>query len=206
MARISMSLRPASTAARRMLRPMRPNPLIATRTDITKSPCDFLPTRERSLCRFRHFFGGNAKMFVELLEKRTGAKTAEAQKSPIRADDRIPALPNAGLNRDLDRRSADDRRSLGIPRSQQELQTRYRHDPRPHTPSGQKLLRGDRDRDLRAGRKQRDRSRAAFGGNNLVGAPRAAIVEIEGEAELRNILPRQCEHARAVLILECKLP
>src|SRR5262249_2848210 len=116
MARISMSLRPASTAARRMLRPMRPNPLIATRTDITQSPYDPLHTRQRSLC---HLLGGNAKMLIKLFEGSTGAKTAQAHKSSVRADDRIPALADAGFDRDLHVRIADDRCALRMRRREQ---------------------------------------------------------------------------------------
>src|SRR6516165_3813192 len=132
MARISMSLHPASAAARRMLRPIRPNPLIATRTDITKSPYNFLLTCERTLCRLRHFFGANAKMLVKLFEGRTGAEPAHAYKSSIGADDRIPALADAGFNCELDRRRADDRRAFGAGCGEQELETRHGHDARRH--------------------------------------------------------------------------
>jgi hypothetical protein len=48
-----MSLRSASTIARNMFRPMRPNPLMATRTDIARS---FFVTVTRGLDPRVHLF------------------------------------------------------------------------------------------------------------------------------------------------------
>src|SRR6516164_5058661 len=138
MARISMSLRPASTAARRMLRPMRPNPLIATRTDITQSPYDFLQTRQRRLC---HLLGGNAKMLVKLFVGPTRAKPAQAHKSSVGADNLVPALADAGFDADLYRRIADDCFALRRRCGKQQLHARHRDDAHRHALCGQKLLR-----------------------------------------------------------------
>src|SRR6202790_3281297 len=58
--------------------------------------------------------GGNSEMLVELLGGRAGAEAVHAYKCAIVADHRIPAPPDRGLDRDLDRGIADDRLLLPL--------------------------------------------------------------------------------------------
>src|SRR5882757_8573719 len=143
----SISLRPDSAMARSMLRPMRPNPLIATRTAICLSfnyscyprgrrlsrPRGFLRRtpgsagRERIICPLGSPFfgqsqpsaqllqrsvnrrlGGNSEMLVKVLDRGAGAETVHAYKCAIRPDHRVPAEPDRGLDRNLDRGVTDN--------------------------------------------------------------------------------------------------
>ena len=64
--------------------------------------------------RLGHLLGRNTKMLVKLLIGRAGAKAAHADKSGIRADDGVPALADACLDRDVDLGFADQRRLLRL--------------------------------------------------------------------------------------------
>src|SRR5215469_10030702 len=46
-------------------------------------------------------------MPIKILIRRTGAETGHADETPFRADNRIPALADAGFDRDVDFRGAD---------------------------------------------------------------------------------------------------
>src|SRR5579864_6947750 len=100
----SISVRPASTIARRTLRPMRPNPLMATRTDMCRLLLGFLQTRQR---RLGDFLGGYAEVLVKVYVGCAGPETLHADKSSGGTDDRVPALAHAGFDRDIDFRFAD---------------------------------------------------------------------------------------------------
>src|SRR5665213_3018282 len=167
MATTSISRRLASKMARRTLRPIRPNPLIATRTAIqsllkgSRNPCFAVglansgaisrPERvavamhhnpERSgsatshsgalqaLCRsLDHGRGGDAEMRIEVLGRGAGAEAMHADEDAIRADHRVPAEPDRGLDRNLDRGVADDRLALRLRLLQQQIERRHRHHP-----------------------------------------------------------------------------
>jgi hypothetical protein len=60
----------------------------------------------------------------------------------------------------------------------------------------QQLLRLDRQRNLRAGREDRD-FRLAVGLGDFIGAIGALVVGVVGQAELRQVLAGQRQHARA---------
>src|ERR1051325_6043416 len=121
-----MSLRPLSAMARRTLRPMRPNPLMATRTVIKSLPVvqivmaatGHAEYRSLSLlpkfaqCRVGHPLRRNAEMLVEFLIWRTGAEARHADENPVAADNGVPTLPHGGFDPDIHFGVADD----GAPR------------------------------------------------------------------------------------------
>src|SRR5690606_24618319 len=100
----SISLRPDSAMARSTRRPIRPNPLIATRTAIFLSPERELGLfREARLCRSHCRLGGNVEMLVEFRGRRGGAEARHADEGAIKADIAVPAVAYGRLDRDLDR-------------------------------------------------------------------------------------------------------
>src|SRR5262245_22141943 len=117
MATTSTSLRPASAIARRILRPIRPNPLMRTRTVMnysrlnrscyTYSAWSHLPKFGKR--RAGDCFCGNSKLFIQFLVGRAGAKRVHADKYAIGSDDGIPALPHGGFHANSDASTADDR-------------------------------------------------------------------------------------------------
>src|SRR5918995_1374217 len=128
-----MSVRPLSTMARRMLRPMRPNPLIATFTVIVFAP--FLESsksvRASQIMRSEDLLddrlGGDAEVPVEILIGRARAKSGHADEDSVGSDDRIPAEAHGGLDRDLDRRIADDAGTDVLGLSQEEVERGHRY-------------------------------------------------------------------------------
>src|SRR3954468_20053802 len=142
MATTSMASRSASAMARSTLRPIRPNPLMATRTDIPDSftplyrplslaECTLIDSRvpaaalsppqlgERGL---GDFLRRDPEMLVEVLGRRARAERGHADKGAVRADDLVPSLPHRGLDRDLDLGGADDFLPLGCRQSAEELE------------------------------------------------------------------------------------
>src|ERR1700753_1913131 len=96
-----MSLRLASWRARRTRRPMRPNPLIATRSAMT------LFSLQCFLRGLRRGFGGDAEMLVDVLVRRGGAERVHADEDAARSDVTVPAFAHAGFDGDLYCRLAD---------------------------------------------------------------------------------------------------
>src|SRR5688500_19650602 len=107
-----MSLRPLSTMARKMLRPMRPKPLIATRTAMKGS----LGRREKKeggflqLGRdgFNNTFGRDAEVLVERFRRAAGAETVHADEAALVAEDLAPAHFEPGFDRDTGLGLAED--------------------------------------------------------------------------------------------------
>src|SRR5690606_5837927 len=106
MATTSMSLRPLSMMARRTLRPMRPKPLMATRTVMVSLPRSVAvrhgPFGETEAKRARSGvvpgedalddgLGRDAEMLVQLLVGGTGAEARHTDEDAVGADHRIPA-------------------------------------------------------------------------------------------------------------------
>ena len=60
----------------------------------------------------RLLFPGQPEMPVELLIWCAGTETGHADKGSVCADDGIPALPDAGFDRDIHFCRADDSRAL----------------------------------------------------------------------------------------------
>ena len=56
----------------------------------------------------------DAEMFIKFRERRAGAERIHAHENAVRPDDGVPALPDAGLDRHLDGRIADDRAALCV--------------------------------------------------------------------------------------------
>ena len=210
MATTSMSLRPASTAARRTLRPMRPNPLMATRTDISRSPSIaqgrggtpyvVSAISNRAQCRFRHLLGGNAEMLVKLLVRRAGAEPVMPTKAPFEPmmasqPWRMPAstatltaaLPMIAARSASGAASSSSKHGTETTRAEILLRR-------------EEFLRRDRDGDFRAGGEQRH-LRPCRLRRRSVHRRRAAqrFAASRPEPQLRQVLARQRQHARAVL-------
>src|SRR5208282_5842889 len=100
--------------------------LMATRTDIP----GLLRRFQTLQSRLGDLFRRQSKMLVKLLVRRAGAKTGHADKSSGRADDGVPALADAGFDRDIDLGLADDRRALRLRRGEKQFEARHRNDPR----------------------------------------------------------------------------
>src|SRR5579864_8880100 len=109
-----MSWRSASAMARSTLRPMRPNPLMATRTVIAIAP------GRVSYSRSLHFpklaqgrrgdrIGCYAKMFIKVFIGRAGAEPGHADKGAVGADDGVPPFAHRGFDADLNLGIADNR-------------------------------------------------------------------------------------------------
>jgi hypothetical protein len=81
-------VRPDSTMARRMLRPMRPNPLMATFTAMLRSLLRASAGRPRRTTLHGgaggHGFGRDAEMLVEFLVGRAGAEAGHADEGAVR--------------------------------------------------------------------------------------------------------------------------
>src|SRR5581483_1435904 len=107
MATTSTSSRPLSAMARKMLRPMRPNPLMATRTLISQS--FRLNLRKLRCCRLGHCFRCNAEMAEKVLVWGARPETGHADENTVRTDDGVPPLPHGGLNANVYFRMADHR-------------------------------------------------------------------------------------------------
>ena len=86
-------------------------------------------------------------MPIKILIRRTGAETGHADETPFRADNRIPALADAGFDRDIDLCCANHGGTLGFRASQVQLETGYRN-TRQNFPRCEKLARfeGERER------------------------------------------------------------
>src|SRR6185437_741955 len=140
----SMSVRPDSAMARKTLRPMRPNPLMATRTVMTRSrsfklrwpAAGLAQYRLLSLvpklaqCRVSHPFRRNAEMLVEFLVGRAGAERRHAYENTARANDGVPALPHGGFDADIDFGVADDGAARRVRLRGQQFEARHRDDAR----------------------------------------------------------------------------
>src|SRR5665213_365416 len=228
MATTSISRRLASKMARRTLRPIRPNPLIATRIAIqfllkgSRIPCfavsladsgaNSRPERTivamhhnperfdsatshsgalQALCRsLDHGRGSDAEMRIKILGRSAGAEAVHADEDAVRPDHRVPAEPDRGLDRDLDRGVADDRLALRLRLLQQQIERRHRHHPCGDAGGGKLLLGGDGDFDLRARRIQRHLG-LAFRCDQFIAAMAAQIVGAGDRARGRQVLPRQ---------------
>src|SRR5579883_28561 len=112
------SLRPLSKAARSTWRPIRPNPLIATRTAIVLSSGNFLfagPGRPPGRCsetflgRGDHRLRGDAEMYIERLVGSGSAEAAHADEDAVGAEIALPAEAHAGLDADAQRALAEHR-------------------------------------------------------------------------------------------------
>src|SRR6476469_5312826 len=124
----SMSLRPDSTMARRMLRPMRPNPLIATLTVMSESSSQIM--------RAQHLVGDglgrDSEVPVEVLVGRARAETLHADEEAVGADERVPAEAHRRLDRHLDRRIANDPAADWFRLGEQQVERGHRHDAGGH--------------------------------------------------------------------------
>src|SRR5215217_3353387 len=129
-----MSLRPLSTMARRMLRPIRPNPLIATFTAIVFTPCAarlFAGASQimGSQDPLRHRLRRDAEVAVEIPVGRACPEAAHADEDPVRADKRVPAEAHRRLDGNLHGRIANDAGADLFRLSQEEIERGHRDNP-----------------------------------------------------------------------------
>src|SRR3984893_6122709 len=69
----------------------------------------------QALCRsVNHRRGGDAEMRIKILGRGAGAEAGHADEDAIRPDHRVPAEPDRGFDRNLDRGFADDRLALRV--------------------------------------------------------------------------------------------
>src|SRR3954453_7602910 len=238
----SISLRPDSATARKILRPMRPNPLIPTRIAMLVSPSiagagpaetfhegltaerpvrpggngqdgslgrPFFRQSQPSAQAFQGSvnggLGGNSKVLEKVLGGGAGTETGHAYEFTILTDHGIPAPAHCGLDRDLDRRIADN----GVPPvrrlRQQQFERGHRDPPRRDAAFRQLLLGGHRDLDLGARGEQRHLG-LALRRDQLIGAMRARIIARRIGAQLRQVLAGQRQHRRAIHTIERQFP
>jgi hypothetical protein len=86
-------------------------------------------------------------MTVQILIWGARAEAAHPDKSSGRADNRIPALADAGFDRDIDLCCANHGGTLGFRASQEQLETGYRNNTRQNFPRCEKLARFDGERE-----------------------------------------------------------
>src|SRR5262249_19193706 len=164
-----MSLRPDSMMARSTLRPMRPKPLIATRTAMSSSVASE-PAR-----RFRDRLGRNAEMPIEIRRLARSAKAFHADKSPSCSQPAFPAKTRRRLAGDAPRAlRTEDLRAICVVLAREQLPGWHGHSGSRNAVFGQKLARGDRQMDLGTRGDQPDLGRR-FACQN-VGAALAGIV------------------------------
>src|SRR4051812_1205302 len=185
----SMSLRPDSTMARRMLRPMRPNPLIATLTVMSESSSQIM--------RAQHLVGDglgrDPEVPVEVLVGCARAETLHADEDAVGADHGVPAEAHRRLDRDLDRRIANDPAADWFRLGEQQVERGHRNHPGRHAAPGEQRLRPKRNLELGAGGEERRLGRA-LGRGDLVGAGGAAVLLAGIGAQLRQALAGQRQH------------
>src|SRR5690606_1659334 len=126
----SMSLRPDSRIARTILRPIRPNPLMATLTAMAQlqlscgaSSRPFLQPVQR---RLGGALGGNSEMPVQIRIGSAGAEGIHADEDAVAADDRIPALAHARLDADAHARIAEYGRPVAAALRSEQLHSGHR--------------------------------------------------------------------------------
>jgi len=116
-----------------------------------------LSLAQRRLGFFGHPRGGDSEPLVQLFERSRSAESGHADKSAARADIAIPALPNAGFDRDP---RGDIRRqhavAVRLVLFVEQLPARQADDPRLHALGGEILPRFDAQRQFAAGADQDD--------------------------------------------------
>src|SRR3954452_25139547 len=154
---------------------------------------------------FRHGLGGDAEVLVKVLVGRAGAKPMHADENSVRADDRIPAEAHGRLDRNLDRRIADDAGADFLGLSKEKVERRHRYNAYGEALFIEKLLSRERDLDLGA-RGEDGRAGLAVGGRELVGARGREVGGAAIPADLRQILAGECQGARSIRTLKGELP
>src|SRR5687767_11372399 len=178
-----MSLRPVSMIARNTSRPMRPNPLIATRTVIFLS---FFPEpRER---RIGSGLRGDAEMLVQILERRAGAVALHADERAAFAEIALPAHRARSLDGDAHRARYQNRAAIFFRLLVEQFPARYGDDTRSDALRLEQIARLDGDLHLGAGRDQRHARRASRLAQDI-GAFGAEILRNVG-AHGGEVLPR----------------
>src|SRR5215472_14054288 len=92
-----------------------------------------------------HMFGSDAEVFVEILVGRAGAEAAHADKQPVAANDRVPALANAGLDGDVDAGFSNDLAVDIFIGGKEQLEAGHRDDAGGNSASGEDRSRVDRN-------------------------------------------------------------
>src|SRR5215831_8981871 len=124
---ISMSRRPLSTIARRTSRPMRPKPLIATRTAILQPPHDAASSWPRTTikssdscplqgrpCFFCSSLGRDLKLLVNILVRTARSEGMHANEFALRSQIALPAERRGRFDADTHVRVAQDLPTIGL--------------------------------------------------------------------------------------------
>src|SRR5690606_28907959 len=146
--------RSPSTIALRMLRPMRPKPLIATRTAILAVPYRELEGKRVLQLRrdgFNNRFGRNAEVVVKRICGRAGAEILHADEAAVVAQKLVPAHGDAGLDGDLGLRVANDLARIFFGLLREKFHRGNGDDLSRNAAFAQQFQAFDGDRDLRAG-------------------------------------------------------
>src|SRR5580698_7190740 len=174
--------------------------------------CIIIPNVPVTLLRIRalrrsldHRGGRDPEVRVKVPGRCAGAKTVHADESPLRPDHRVPAEPDGGFDRDLDRGISDDRFAAVCRLLQQQIQRGHRDHAGRNAAPGQFFLGGDSDFDLGARGVDRDFG-LALGGDQFIGAVAAQILGARGGAHWGEVLARQRQHGRTGELLQRQLP
>src|SRR5712671_6817831 len=205
-----MSLRLPSTMARNTLRPMRPNPLIPTRNDISGSYSQTSLALSLTRVQFIHrcfgdCLGGNSKTLVKIFYRGAGPEAFHSDEDAIRADESVPPLAHSCLHRDPHGCGTNKRNAFGGRKFEQQVKTRYRDHAGRYAPSGKQFLCRDCNRYFRSGSEDRSLRFPACR-RNLIGATAATVGRVQSKPELRQVLAGQGQDARAGFTLDGNLP
>src|SRR4029077_8226907 len=212
-----MSLRSASAMARRMLRPIRPNPLMATRTVMETLPASldskmWMPgtrpdTAHLTQLLYRRCgnrFSGNPEFLVQFLVRRARAERIHSDEDSIGTDNGIPALTNCGFDTDPHLCVADDSAPVFLALRMEQFEAGHRDHACRNAALGKQFCTVNRNRNFGTSGEDRDVG-AAVRARYLIGAMRADIVVVEPAAQLWKILPCEGKDARPVVGLERQL-
>ena len=90
-------------------------------------------------------------MLVNIRAGRARAKAGHSHEEPLGANDGIPALADAGLDRDPDRRRSDHRFTRRLILLFEKIEAGHRYDARRDAPRPEQGLRFDGDRNFGTG-------------------------------------------------------
>src|SRR5689334_6488506 len=140
-----MSLRPVSMIERSTRRPIRPNPLMATRTAINSIL--LLHSRERSLgCLLRC----NPERLIEFLVGRARSEMVNTDENAVRANIALPAERRGRFDGNVNASGTKHLRPIGGVLLVEQAPARHRHHLRRNRLLRQDFVRRERDFNLRA--------------------------------------------------------
>src|SRR5829696_8558450 len=148
-----------------MLRPMRPNPLIATLIVMLASSLEIMGSEHLVSDRL----GRDPEVPVKILVGGARPETLHADEDAVLPDERVPAEAHGGLDRDLDRRITNDPAADWFGLGEEEVERGHGDDAGREASLVEKILRRERNLDLAAGGEDGG-LRAAIDGADLISA------------------------------------